>query len=1339
MKKIVLILLVSIAAISTLHLRNKMQRSPVTFSIDNDEELGAGEDDGEEGKKQDQPDKFFLYHQGIRTRDGEIAPTYPAHYKWIELQRMRENAFARQRITGRSQSNGVMEWKERGPGNVPGRTRALFNVPGDPAMNTWLAGAATGGIWRTTDGGLTWTEVSGDFPALPISSFSGTNSGNVIYAGTGEFMSSFYSAIGNGIFKSTDMGLTWSQLPATDNNPDFSIITRLVVQPANPNVIVATTVPHNMSASTTSSIMRTTDGGQTWTRVLQVTGSLEQVIATPGAFNIQYATQNGVGIWKSVNAGATWNLIEDALIPMGRIELSVSRVDRNVLFASVEGSVSGTGSDLYYSDDQGATWSLVDVRFASKTVDFLEGQGFYDNTIICDPFDMNKVYYGGVSLFATTLTSGSTFVNTFHFKETATESFLFLQPFANIPYDGNRLLVGSFNNQITVEIRFGPGRSQRAHRFRVPQGATSNVEPGSYTYVSYSMVPFEVWDVTNNRQLMVSFRDQNRNGKFDLEPFDDEPAREYVYVHNVAYHPTLPNANISQAGGQEYRLMYNFFPALAKNATWTPSSLPDSKLTIQHKRFERLKANTVVVADGRGSFDGKNGSDQVNLHQGVHPDHHRMLALISSEAAKKFRILLANDGGVFVSKASTTPGTSEGDWLFRGFGLNTGQFYGADKRPGAQQYIGGLQDNGTRISPFDTDATAQSQYQYALGGDGFEVIWHSKDPRKVLGSVYNGQIFKSSDGGMSWQGGADGLIPGNEFGFVTRLANSKNFPDRVFTAGSSGVYVSENFGDDWSLTPIPDEFVGPDRSATFVDVEVSRANANIVWAGSGMFNSAAQRSIFVSTDAGKTFVPTNNFSDVPMGTITKLASHPVDQNTAYAIFSFANAPKILRTRDLGQTWEDITGFGNGSSSINGFPDVAVYCLYVRPDNPNILWAGTEIGIVESLDNGKNWSIIADFPKVSVWDMKGQDNEVVIATHGRGIWTATIDSDQSPSSASAIIASGTSPSGALMLRASMPTTFDSIQVSIDGQILHTIRQPMIGAMDIKIDNIDTGEHSVSLISFKGNNPSQSPVQLIKQLGLLPVKEEYATYFETTDDLLLDGLTLQSFPNVSSVVRKSLMTDHPYQTNKQYQVQLRTPITVSDSLAGFYYSDVALTEPDSDLVTVEATVNGLDWISLCPAYSAADFPGWSEAVVGSPLLLEEHELDLSGHFAPGDTLLFRLSMTSGPEQTSWGWAIDYISIQRQPKIPASQPVVMPITVYPNPTTGAFSVEYKLDSPATVTLQVVDMFGRTVLREGLGAKPAGIQTKDIDLWPNAAGSYIIMLSTPDQKFLSRLQVKR
>lgn len=1303
--------------------------------------------------KTDRPGKYLDYHRGIRTRDNESSPEYEQNYKWKELRQAKQHAAARKRSSsGRVKSNGVVEWVERGPGNVPGRTRALLNVPGDPSNNTWLAGSATGGIWKTKNGGLSWSEKSRDFPALPISSFSATTDGSVIYAATGEFVSSVFSSIGNGIFRSLDKGETWQQIPATNNHPDFSVITRVITHPSNPALLVATTVPHNLTKDKTSAVMRSSDGGATWKKVLETPGIFEQVIAAPDNFSTQYVSQNRVGIWKSTDAGLTWNLSNTGMSAHGRIEIAISRLNSDHLYASAEGTLSGTQSDLYYSADAGATWSLVDIKFNNASIDFFEGQGFYDNTVMIDPFNDRKVYFGGVSLFKATLGTVSSAIDNWKIHESGTQQVIFLQSFQNIEWDNARLVVDGSNPKMTVQLRFGAGKSQMAHRFFVPSGSTSGVDVGSYTYQDYVSVPFQAWDVTNPsapRQLMVSFRDQNRNG-FDLVPSKlsdsdapDEHSREYVYIHTLTYNRSQPSSSITVDGGQERNLAYNIFPSLAENAAW-PTSFPESHMEIRHSTIARYSATTETIADGRAAFDGKNKANQAELDKGVHPDHHCMVPIVVNAATKTYKLLLGNDGGVFISKVSANPGASEGDWIFRGIGFNTSQFYGADKRPGHDQYIGGMQDNGTRVSPPGESAVAASAYKFAIGGDGFEVLWNNKDDNSMLGSVYYGQISRTTDGGATWETAHTGLNPNTqEFPFVTKLANSKDFPDRVFTVSQRGVYVSSDFGRNWALTAIDENFA---NNGSFVDVEVSRANANIVWAGSGMSNGqSALRHLHVSRDGGKSFTPTANYTTVELGNITKLASHPTEENTAYALFSFSETPKILRTRDLGRSWEDISGFESGAPSARGFPDVAVYCLYVRPDNPDIIWAGTEIGIVESTDNGESWSLVDGFPNVAVWDMKGQDNQIVIATHGRGIWTANLQTDQVNGKTPQIILSGTSPVRDLMLRIQSSEEYDSLEIVIDAAPAKTLYDLKPGVMDLAISKLEPGEKNIRMICYKGDVPHQSAIYSVTHTDILAPKNTYSTYFSTISDLQLRGLSLQHLPD-NPKGRKSLQTSHDYSVNETYEILIRTPITVSSTLPVLYYRDIAIIEPENDSIVVEATKNGLDWIALAPSYDAG-FSGdvaaaWTTAFnakrPGSAAMYIKHELNYNEKFAPGDLILFRFRLISGPSVTAWGWALDYISIQEQPlsEVP-SMISGTEFNVFPNPSDGMLTADYSLDHRSEISLQVIDVYGRSYGKKVTAQRNAGYNKESLDLSSLQNGTYILLLETPKGRLVRKITI--
>ncbi len=1255
-----------------------------------------------EGEKVSGPEQFRRYHRGIRTREGKTQPDYQPGFLVRELHKARAEA-ARKSAAYRTLSNDVLEWRERGPANVPGRTRGLIVDPDDPAKNTWYAGSVAGGVWKTTNGGDTWILITPDLPNLATTVLAMAPSNhNVIYLGTGEGFGNVDHVNGNGIYKSTDRGQTWQYLPATAN---FSDINRIIIDPANENVALA---------ATNRGIFRTTDGGATW----QQTSSrplIQDLRHTPGNFNIQYAAQNNVGVLKSVDGGLTWAPANTGMQVNGRVEIAVSPVNPMLIFASAEGTLSTTGSDLYMSDDGAATWSLVDVSFDNNLVNFLGGQGWYDNTLLCDPFNENIVYVGGVSLFRVQLTGGSSLIGSYSLQESGTGNFMTLVNFSGASH-GN-FQVGSSANGISVEIRFGSGKSQKAHRFLVPEGATSGVPELNYSFADYVDVPFEVWDISANRQLMVSFRDQDRNGQFNLLPFNTtgpalEQSREYVYIHNLNYNAAAPHSSVAVNGGQVFNMMYNFWPRLADGKSW-PADVVESQLRFIYTAVLKRNATTVTSADVYGQFDGKNRFAQMGID--MHPDQHNLVAIPVNSS--QYKILVANDGGIFVSNTSATPGINEGDWSMVGKTYNTTQFYGADKRPGADEYFGGTQDNGTWLSPSNVTANATTNYVFCIGGDGFEVLWHPTDGNKLIGgSQYNG-FMRSTNGGTTWSAATTGLS-GNA-PFISKLAHNKFNPDVIFTVSSAGVFRSINFGQSWTLTPITEKW----GASTFLDVEVSQANANIVWAGSGMSPS---RSLHVSTDGGLTFSATSNFTLVPMGTISRLASHPFEPNTAYALFSFADAPKVLRTRDLGQTWEDLSGFGTGSESTNGFPDVAVYCLYVRPDNPDVIWVGSEIGIIESRDNGQTWALRTDFPAVSVWDMKGQDDQVVIATHGRGIWTAQFEAPQMPYKRPALTAAGTSVDEKLNLKIRLEEPFDSVQIFSGSLLAGVLTQTIPSEVMVSISGLLPGEKSIQLVGYKGNAPIHSAAYKVNHLDILDTKDNYNTYFTSITELSLKGLSLQHMPGAHSDERRNLQTPHNYSHNAEYSFIVRHPIRVASTGAILHYRDVALVEPENDYVVVEATQNGLDWLELTPRYDARHNPAWLTAFNAGQLanksMLFDHQINLLDYFNANEEILIRFRMKTNATVNGWGWAIDWVNIQQTPTALQEEPVVVAPQVYPNPADSEIILSYELKTAATVPWQFVDMQGREWLRVAPVMQSAGRHSLKIDISGLAPGLYVV-----------------
>ncbi|MEQ1585012.1 MAG: T9SS type A sorting domain-containing protein [Cyclobacteriaceae bacterium] len=1271
------------------------------------------------------PEQFTLLHRAIRTPEDAVGPQYERGFIIRELSKAKAIS-ARKRFVARTQSNGVIEWKERGPANVPGRTRGLLVDPDDPTKNTWFAASAGGGVWKTTNAGNSWNLLTPDLTNLATTVLAMAESNHdIIYLGTGESFGGLVGIRGNGMFKSEDRGQSWSYLSSTI---DFSDINRIIVNPTDANsVVVATAI----------GIFITTNGGDSWLQVSTL-GGVEDLKATPGNFNIQYASQNGVGILKSTDAGINWTLSNTGMSPSGRIEIAISPVNTNRIFASAQGTLAGSQSDLYVSDNGGLSWSVVNVAFNNTAVDFLGGQGWYDNTILCDPFNADVVYFGGVSLFRTQLESGSSSVNSYSIEEQNT-TFLSLVNFG-AAFSGGRLAIGTLANA-SVEVRFGPGKSQKAYRFLTPIGATSGVPDVSYSYADYVDVPFEVWDITNNKQLMVSFRDQDRNGQFNLllqntEAEATAQSREYIYISNVEYNPVNPSSSIATAGGHIFQQMYFFWPVLAVGKNW-PADVVDSKLKINFSSLPKQNATTNPVADAYNQFDGKNRF--VTFGSDVHPDHHNLVAIPTS--ATTYRILNASDGGIFVSNISTTPGINQGDWSMVGRSYNTSQFYGADKRPGIDEYFGGMQDNGTWKSPGGINASNTTNYQFSIGGDGFEVVWHKLDDKKLIGGSQGNNFRKSVDGGVSWTVATTGLSGTHPF--VSKLANSKDNPDVLFTLSSAGVFRSPNFGTSWILTPITDKW---GTSTSLMDVEVSQANANIIWAGSGMVNAGNFKNLHVSTDGGLTFTPTINYTDVVLGGITKLASHPLKDSTAYALFSFAGKPKILRTNNLGKSWQDISGFGAMTISSTGFPDVAVYCLYVRPDNPDIIWVGTEIGIVESLDNGQSWSLLEDFPNVAVWNMNGQDDQVVVATHGRGIWTGQIENRQSILMNPKINTIGTSPKSVLVLDITLLEVFDSTQIWLQGMKAGKINKVIPGNYVVKLPAAPKGAIQAKLISYRGTAPFHSEVVTGENLLLKSPQQQYFNYFSNANDFSLSSFSVQPFGNSNS----SMQSFHNYPINTDLIALLKQPVIITNEYPFFFYRDVAIVEPGNsgsvfgqpqfkDYVVVEGTKDGVTWIPISPGYDASVNADWLSTYTsnqsGSNTQYVDHSIDLSTKFAPGDTLLFRFRLFSDNSGTAWGWSVDDLYIQQKPTgvNEIHKRAIIELDAYPNPTPGPITVAFTLNQKSTVDLVFFDQSGRMVYSKSLGLLESG-EHKEIISFSAQNGQYLLQLRTN-----SRQQVKK
>ncbi|MEX1274528.1 MAG: hypothetical protein WEE20_01250 [Bacteroidota bacterium] len=967
--------------------------------------------------KLDAPGQFFQFHFDIRTPDGASGPTYPLNFKQREIQKAKE-----QRLPS-LQKTTLLPWIERGPGNVAGRTRGLIVDPDDPTGNTWYAGSVGGGIWKTTDAGTLWTNKTPGLPNLATTTLAMAPSNRMIlYAGTGEGFGNIDAIRGDGIWKSTDRGETWAQLASTASIADFAYVNRIIVDPADENILLA---------ATNTGILRSTNGGMAWSTMYAGSGRMQQIVAHPSDFSIQYATQNGFGVVKSTDRGLTWLPLSSGLGNGARFELAIAPSNPDNVYVAVE--TNSSTSDLYVSDNGGTTWMKTT---PAQPVHWLSGQGWYNNTIAVHPFNSDIVFVGGLDLYGITMGQTSASSSQITRADTInTRSFLSFVNFG-LPFlgggvgSGEDFIPPSTNlepgDYVSVELRFGQGKNQKAHRFTPPDGSDQPVS--AYQYAGYIDVPFEVWDITGNRQLMVSFRDQIHNGVFDLRLSTQESvSREYIFIHAVSYDNSVAHPSIALNGGMKYKNIYGLGPALAAGASWNPDGLPPSTLRITYENV----ATRARTHEKLSSWQQTSTSLSSSTY--VHADHHAIM-VIPNAAKQTFRLLNASDGGISISNNGGLT------WDNPNRGYSTSQFYGADKKPGEDAYIGGMQDNGTWKSGPNPAPT--SEWESQLGGDGFGVSWHYSDPNRIIGSIQYNNFRRTLNGGSTWSTAFSDMTDlGSGLGpFISVIAKSNSDPDLLFTVGSRGVWRSDNFGENWTLSPITNNW----SFGTGATAAISLADPQIVWAGVRMSESTTQPGkIWVSTDGGITFQPTNNSTDAVLGRLSGLATHPTEPQTAFALFSFSNKPRILRTTDLGQTWTDISGFGAGSTSSNGFPNVATYTLLVMPHAPNEIWAGTEIGLFISLDNGAHWAYANNgLPAVSLWQLRITDDQVIAATHGRGVWSVRIpELASAPPPATArpprLNKSSQSQGSAFPVTISLRSAYDSTVVFIDNLPFTTI--------------------------------------------------------------------------------------------------------------------------------------------------------------------------------------------------------------------------------------------------------------------------------------------------------------
>jgi len=288
-------------------------------------------------------------------------------------------------------------WSEIGPIALPsnatgqpnglGRINAIGFHPTDG--NIIYVGSPSGGLWRTLDGGSTWTFISPSLPTLGVSAvLVHPTQPDIIWIGTGDRDAG--DAPGLGIYKSTDNGLTWN---SSSNGMGNLTVGMLIIHPADPNTLLA---------STSGGIFKTTNGGSTWTRKSSNTNHYKDIRFKPGDPTVVYATENGK-FYRSVNTGDSWTQITSGIITGTRLVIGVTPANSNYVYLM---QTNGTFAGVLLSTDSGLNFTTKSTT--PNIMDYscdgsgTSSQAWYDLCMTVDPVNANTIYLGGINIWKST-------------------------------------------------------------------------------------------------------------------------------------------------------------------------------------------------------------------------------------------------------------------------------------------------------------------------------------------------------------------------------------------------------------------------------------------------------------------------------------------------------------------------------------------------------------------------------------------------------------------------------------------------------------------------------------------------------------------------------------------------------------------------------------------------------------------------------------------------------------------------------------------------------------------------------------------------------------------------
>ncbi|MGB6876040.1 MAG: hypothetical protein WBD87_08395 [Candidatus Acidiferrales bacterium] len=653
---------------------------------------------------------------------------------------------------------------------VGNRVASVAGVPGDPS--TYYAGAASGGVWKSTDGGNRWDPIFDKEPVAAIGALAVAPSDpNVVWVGTGEAWAIRDSDVmGDGVYKSTDAGKTWTHmgLDATGR------IGRMVVNPTNPDIVFACALGRTTGPQQERGVYRTTDGGKNWERVLFVdentgcsglsmdpenpqtlfAGTWQVAMHTYGEFS----GGPGSGVYVSHDGGATWKHIEGHGLPkppVGKIDIAVAPTNSNRVYALIQTANQGS---VWRSDDGGENWR--DINWQRPLI----GRAGYYIRIAVSTGDDNDVYIADSGFF---------------------ESLDGGQNFQELPWGGDnhdlwfdpkdpaRYVLTTDGGLIITTVH---GRG--FHRVTLPIGQMYHVAVDN-------QVPYDVY---SNMQDDGNMRGPSTSSGFSYGG-GDQPGWDHAMggCESGWTLPDLTDTNIVWATcyGDEVTV-WNAKTKMARSVSPWAHTLDSPPTDTKYRchwtpplAIDPFDNNTVYYGC-QVIFKTSNGGQSWSV---ISPDlsTHDPSRIVSSGG------IVGDNLGQFYGEVVFAIAPSEIQKGLIWAGTNDGQLWytrnGGENWANVTKNISGLPTWGT--------ITSIQPSHFAAGAAYISVDFHLMDNRDPF-------IYKTTDFGQTWTQ-ISGGIPKSEFSYVRVVTEDPNCKGLLFAGTGNALYYSLDDGAHWKM------------------------------------------------------------------------------------------------------------------------------------------------------------------------------------------------------------------------------------------------------------------------------------------------------------------------------------------------------------------------------------------------------------------------------------------------------------------------------------------------------------------------------------------------------------